>query len=63
LGVGIALVVIDDFDIGRPFLSPGETDAPLVIDLDGALVILVAGGDKRTQNHDIAMAIRLARDL
>ncbi len=28
-----------------------------------ALVILVAGGDKRTQNHDTAMAIRLARDL
>jgi putative addiction module killer protein len=28
-----------------------------------ALVILVAGGDKRTQDHDIAMAIKLARDL
>jgi putative addiction module killer protein len=28
-----------------------------------ALVILVAGGDKRTQNQDIAMAIKLARDL
>ena len=28
-----------------------------------ALVILVAGGDKRTQNHDVAMAIKLARDL
>ena len=28
-----------------------------------ALVILVAGGDKRTQGHDIAMAIKLARDL
>jgi len=28
-----------------------------------ALVILVAGGDKRTQNHDIATAIKLARDL
>ena len=28
-----------------------------------ALVILVAGGDKRTQNHDIAMAIKFARDL
>jgi putative addiction module killer protein len=28
-----------------------------------ALVILVAGGDKRTQSHDIAMAIKLARDL
>jgi putative addiction module killer protein len=28
-----------------------------------ALVISVAGGDKRTQNHDVAMAIKLARDL
>jgi putative addiction module killer protein len=28
-----------------------------------ALVILVAGGDKRTQDHDIAMAIKIARDL
>ncbi len=28
-----------------------------------ALVILVAGGDKQTQNYDIAMAIKLARDL
>jgi putative addiction module killer protein len=26
-------------------------------------VILLAGGDKRTQNHDIAAAIKLARDL
>ena len=28
-----------------------------------ALVILVAGGDKRTQDHDITTAIKLARDL
>ncbi len=28
-----------------------------------ALVILVAGGDKRTQDRDIAMAIKLAHDL
>ena len=28
-----------------------------------ALVILVAGGDKKTQSRDIAMAINLARDL
>jgi putative addiction module killer protein len=27
------------------------------------LVILLAGGDKRTQDHDIAMALELARDL
>ncbi len=27
------------------------------------LVILVSGGDKRTQDHDIAMAIKLAREL
>jgi putative addiction module killer protein len=28
-----------------------------------ALAILLASGDKRTQNQDIAMAIKLARDL
>jgi putative addiction module killer protein len=28
-----------------------------------ALVILIAGGDKRTQKQDIAMAVKLARDL
>jgi putative addiction module killer protein len=28
-----------------------------------ALVILVAGGDKRTQDQDIAIAIKIARDL
>lgn len=28
-----------------------------------ALAILLAGGDKQTQNQDIAMAIKLARDL
>jgi putative addiction module killer protein len=28
-----------------------------------ALIILLAGGDKRTQDQDIALAIKLARDL
>ena len=28
--VAIALTIVNDFDIGGPFLSPGETDAPLV---------------------------------
>ena len=28
-----------------------------------ALVVLVSGGDKRTQDHDIAMAIKLAGEL
>jgi putative addiction module killer protein len=27
------------------------------------LVILVSGGDKQTQDHDIAMAIKFAREL
>ncbi len=43
LGVAIAFVVVDDFDIGGPFLSPDETDAPLVIDPDGVLATTVAG--------------------
>jgi putative addiction module killer protein len=34
------------------FIRRGET-----------LVILLAGGDKRTQDRDIAMALKLARDL
>ena len=42
MGVAIALVVVDDFDIGGPFLSPDETDAPLVIDPDGVLATTVA---------------------
>ncbi len=28
-----------------------------------ALIILLAGGDKRTQQQDIATALRLARDF
>src|SRR4051794_21052335 len=43
LDVAMALVVVDDFDIGRSFRSPGETDAPLVIDPDGVLPPTVAG--------------------
>ncbi len=39
-------------DYGVYFIRHGET-----------LVILIAGGDKRSQKHDIAMAIELARDL
>ena len=27
------------------------------------IIVLLAGGDKRTQHHDIATALRLARDL
>src|SRR6202046_3918730 len=33
-GVGTPLVVVDDFDIGRPFLRPYETNAPLIVDPD-----------------------------
>lgn len=28
-----------------------------------ALIILLAGGDKKTQQQDVAMALKLARDL
>ena len=31
-GVAMALVVVDDFDIGRSFFGPNETNAPLIID-------------------------------
>jgi hypothetical protein len=30
----MALVVVDDFDIGRSFFGPSETDAPLIVDPD-----------------------------
>jgi putative component of toxin-antitoxin plasmid stabilization module len=29
----------------------------------GVLEMRIAGGDKKTQSHDIAMAINIARDL
>jgi putative component of toxin-antitoxin plasmid stabilization module len=45
--------------------NPGDTKSVGVyfIRRGKALVVLVAGGDKRTQDRDIAMAIKLARDL
>jgi len=36
-GVATALVVVDDFDIGRSFFGPSETNAPLIIDPDRVL--------------------------
>lgn len=30
---------------------------------DSTLIVLLAGGDKSTQRHDIELAIKLARDL
>jgi hypothetical protein len=43
LGVAIALVVIDDFDIGRSFFGPSKADAPLIIDPDRILSSTTAG--------------------
>jgi hypothetical protein len=43
LGVAMGLVVVDDFDIGRSFFGPSETDAPLIIDPDGVLSSTTAG--------------------
>src|SRR5262245_8115937 len=37
LGVAIALVVVDDFDIDRTLRGPNEADAPLIIDADRVL--------------------------
>jgi hypothetical protein len=39
----MALVVVDDFDIGGPVLSSSKTDAPLIIDPDGVLTMTVVG--------------------
>src|SRR5205807_3393242 len=46
-GVATPLMVIDDFDIGRTLLGPGEADAPLVVDADRVLAAPVS--DKRFQ--------------
>ena len=43
VGVTTAIVVVDDFGIDGPFLSPGETDAPLIVDPDEVLTTTVAG--------------------
>src|SRR5258706_4914126 len=41
LGIAAALVVVDDFDIGRTLLGPYETDAPLIVDADRMLAFSV----------------------
>jgi hypothetical protein len=35
--IAVRLVIVDDFDIGRTLLGPGETDTPLVVDADRVL--------------------------
>src|SRR5205823_13447510 len=42
LGVATPLVVVDDFDMFRTLLGPGETDAPLIVDPDRVLTAAVA---------------------
>ena len=37
LGVATALMVVDDFDIGRSFFGPSEANLPLIINPDGVL--------------------------
>jgi hypothetical protein len=37
VGLGISLVVVDDFDICRTSLRPDETDPPLLVGPDGML--------------------------
>jgi len=43
LGVATPRVVVDDFDIGRTLLGPGEADPPLIVDADRVLSATVAG--------------------
>jgi len=48
------------------YRSCGSTMVPVtasIVRRGEALVILVAGGDKRTQSRDITTAIKLARNL
>ena len=53
LGEGVSELKID--------LGPGYR--VYYTERDGALIILLAGGDKSTQQKDIAMALELARHL
>src|SRR6516165_2387853 len=43
LGVATALMVVDDFDIGRSFFGPSEANAPLIINPNGVLSATAAG--------------------
>src|SRR6202049_1620844 len=63
LGVAIALVVVDNFDIGRPFLSPEEADAPLVIDPDGVLATTFAGQRFKPVCWRRAQVVEIARGM
>jgi hypothetical protein len=47
----------------RQLRAPYAEQKEQVVRRGETLVILVAGGDKRTQDQDIAMAIKLARSL
>jgi hypothetical protein len=63
VGVTTALVVVDDFDIGGPFLSPDETDAPLIIDLDGVLTTTVASQRFKPVCRWYAQVIEITRSV
>ena len=56
-------MVVDDFDIGGPFLSPGETDAPLIIDPDGVLTTTVASQRFKPVCRWYAQVIEITRSV
>src|SRR6266852_4784698 len=59
--VGIRLVVVDDFDIGRTLLGPCETDAPLVVDADRMLSAPVSRERFEPVRRRRAQVIEIAR--
>jgi hypothetical protein len=69
LWVAISLVVVDDFDIGGPFLGPGETGAPLVVDPDRMLAAAVPGqrfepvGWRRAQIIEVASGMEHVKQI
>ena len=63
LGVAMALVVVDDFDIGRSFFGPGETDTPLVVDPDRVLSPTAAGQRLQPVCRWCAQVVELPRGM
>jgi hypothetical protein len=63
LGVAIRLVVIDDFDIGRPFFRPSKTNAPLVVDPDRVLPVAVCREHLQSVSWRRPQIAEIARDM
>src|SRR5882672_629722 len=57
------LVVVDDFDIGRPLFGPSEADAPLIIDAYRVLPVPISGESLQSVRRRRAQIAKIARLL